>query len=775
MVTDVGNAVNVSFAKATYDVPEGDRVVVTVTLSDDPDQTVVIPITKTNRGTTADADYSGVPANVTFHAGGSPGPRDQTFTVTATDDRINDDGESLRLTFGTLPGSVTSTSPSAATVSITDDDVAGVTLSKTSLDIGEGGSETYTVVLTSEPTADVTIESRAPSGSASELTVNPSSLTFTSGDWESSQTVTVSAGSDDGFTDDTGTITHRVTSSDSDYNNRSVGSVAVRVDDDEEVPVTVKFGRADYTVAEGGTVDVTVSLNRDPQRRVEIPIDEDEPGTGRSPGGFDYSGVPSSVTFESGGDTSKTITFEATDDDDDDDGESVRLSFGALTALAAVTAGTPSASTISITDDDHPIVERQLQERHLRRERGRQRQRDAHAQRGARTQRHGGYIGHHHQQRRRQRPTTTPCPTRSRSGPTTRRNRYRSGRPRIPSMTTTNRSALELMSSALPDRVDGGTHSSTTVSINDDDGSGVLITPTALTVPEGGSRTYTVKLTSQPTADVTVDITSDNSDVTHNAAGDTLTFTAANWASNQTVRVSAAEDADHLDDTATISHRVTSSDGDYAVITPPDIKVTVTDDEKVPVEVNFERATYVIDEGDEVTVTVTLDADPERTVTIPFVKTEVHATRADYGGVPSSVTFRSGDTEQTFTVTTVNDTDDDDDERIDLAFGTPPDAVTRGSVDATSILIEDDDDPQVTVSFKEPSYRVAEGADQVITVTLNADPKRDVTVEISATGQEGVTLQGDPDPDADPDYFGRAGQLDVQCRRHGAELHDHRR
>ena len=177
----LANAVTVSFGDATYTVPEGDSVEITVTLSGDPDQTVVIPITTTNQGTTADADYSGVPANVTFSAGGS---LEQTFTVTTTDDRINDDGESLRLTFGTpLPASVSTTSPSAATVRITDDDVAGVTLSKTSLNIAEGGSGDYSVVLTSEPTADVTIESRAPAGS--DLTVNPSSLTFTSGDWDS--------------------------------------------------------------------------------------------------------------------------------------------------------------------------------------------------------------------------------------------------------------------------------------------------------------------------------------------------------------------------------------------------------------------------------------------------------------------------------------------------------------------------------------------------------------------------------------------------------------
>ena len=225
-VTDVANAVNVSFSDATYDVPEGDSVEVTVTLSADPDQTVVIPLTAAGRGGLEDADYGGVPANVTFSAGGS---LEQTFRVTTTDDRIDDDGESLRLTFGTpLPDSVSTTSPSAATVSITDDDVAGVTLSKTSLDIGEGGSGDYTVVLTSEPTADVTIESRAPAGS--DLTVNPSSLTFTSGNWESPQTVAVSAADDNDFTDDTGTIRHRVTSGDSDYNNRSVGSVAVTVD-----------------------------------------------------------------------------------------------------------------------------------------------------------------------------------------------------------------------------------------------------------------------------------------------------------------------------------------------------------------------------------------------------------------------------------------------------------------------------------------------------------------------------------------------------------------
>ena len=728
--------VRVSFAGATYSVPEGGSVEVTVTLSADPERTVDIPLSAAGRGGLEDAEYSVVPEKVTFSTGGS---LEQTVTVTTTDDRINDDGESLRLTFGTLPGRVTSTSPSAATVSINDDDVAGVTLSETSLGIAEGGSGDYTVVLTSEPTSDVTIEFNAPSGS--DLRVSPASHTFTNADWETLQTVTVSAVHDDGFSNDTGTITHRVRSSDSDYNNRSVDSVAVTVDDDEEVPVTVKFGRANYTVAEGGTVDVTVTLNRDPKRTVTIPIETDNQN------GADYSGVPSSVTFISP-DTSETIIFEATQDSDDDDGESVRLSFGGLPD--AVTAVTPSASTISITDDDHPIV-------------------DVSFEKDTYDVNEGGSVDVMLMLSEAPGRSVTIQIDKTDSGATTAdysvpgavtfgRNdteKSISFSATQDSINDDNESVRLTLSSTLPDRVEAVSPSSTTVSINDDDGPGVLITPTALTVPEGRSRTYTVKLTSEPTASVTVNLsTSGSTTVTHDATNNMLTFTAANWATNQTVRVSAAEDdADHDDETATISHSVTSADGDYQRITPPDINVavTVTDDEEVPVEVSFDRATYVIDEGADRVVRVTLDVDPERTVTIPFVKTEVGATSADYGGVPSSVTFRSGDTEQMFTVTTVNDTVDDDDERIELSFGTPlPEAVTTGSFGATSIQITDDDAPEVTVSFEKSSYRVAEGESVEVTVTLTVDPKRDVTVEIRASGQGGATEQNN----TGADYFG---------------------
>ena len=90
---------------------------------------------------------------------------------------------------------------------------------------------------------------------------------------------------------------------------------------------------------------------------------------------------------------------------------------------------------------------------------------------------------------------------------------------------------------------------------------GVTVSPTDLTIDEGGSGTYTVELNTQPTSDVTVTVNdpAGKTDVTAESAS--LTFTKSNWGTSQTVTVSAAEDDDASRDTATVTHIV--SGGDY--------------------------------------------------------------------------------------------------------------------------------------------------------------------------------------------------------------------
>ena len=88
-------AVTVSFDAANYEAVEGGPgVVVTVQLSAVPERIVEVPLTATvTGGATAqgetEADYTGMPASVTFAANDT----EKTFTVTAVDDSIDDDDE----------------------------------------------------------------------------------------------------------------------------------------------------------------------------------------------------------------------------------------------------------------------------------------------------------------------------------------------------------------------------------------------------------------------------------------------------------------------------------------------------------------------------------------------------------------------------------------------------------------------------------------------------------------------------------------------------------
>ena len=108
-------------------------------------------------------------------------------------------------------------------------------------------------------------------------------------------------------------------------------------------------------------------------------------------------------------------------------------------------------------------------------------------------------------------------------------------------------------------------------------------------------------------------------------------------------------------------------------------------------------STTIETKENEVTITVTLSADPERSVTVPLTSTNQDgASNTDYSGVPASVTFASGDTEKTFTFAATADEVDDDGESVKLAFGTLPDGVTAGSTAEAVVSITDDDVPAGT-------------------------------------------------------------------------------
>ena len=356
-------------------------------------------------------------------------------------------------------------------MTIHDDDEAGLVLSEGSLGPSEGGSESYTVALATQPSASVTVTITGHSGT--DLTLGETSLMFTTTNWATGQSVTVTAGHDDDTVDDEEVLTH--TASGGGYGSVSE-DLPVTVDDDDEAGLVLSEGS--LGPSEGGSESYTVALATQPSASVTVTI------TGHS--GTDLTLDETSLTF--------TTTNWAT-------GQSVR-----------VTAG---------HDDDTVDDEEVL----------------THTASG------GGYGS---------------------------------------------------VSEDLPVTVDDDDADTDPVVI---DGAGLVLSTASLGLSEGASTSYTVKLSTQPSASVTVTITGHSgTDLTLDETS--LTFTTTNWATGQSVTVTAGQDADAVDDTATLEH--SASGGGYGSVTE-DLPVTIHDDDEaglVPPQIGGIFAYFTVAYGD---------------------------------------------------------------------------------------------------------------------------------------------------------------------------------
>ena len=101
----------------------------------------------------------------------------------------------------------------------------GVAVSPRSLTIEEGESESYTMVLTAEPSDNVTI---SISGAEDDVRIDKSSLRFTPSNWNTPKAVKVTLAQDDDARDDREvTLQHEITSDDGTYDIYEPNSVRV--------------------------------------------------------------------------------------------------------------------------------------------------------------------------------------------------------------------------------------------------------------------------------------------------------------------------------------------------------------------------------------------------------------------------------------------------------------------------------------------------------------------------------------------------------------------
>ena len=326
-----------------------------------PGSDAVIPLSTTNLDGATGDDYSGVPASLTF----GPTDMEKTFTFTATQDSVDDDGESVKLTFDSpLPAGVSRGSVPETTVSINDDDdpVVTVNFELASYSVSESDDAstvddkenevTVKVTLSAEPerTVDITLIP-ANQGDTSDADYSLSAASVTFGPTETSKTFTFTA-TQDSVDDDGESVKLTFGSAlPAGVSRGSVPETTVSINDDDVPAVEVSFEQDSYTVSEGSGVTVKVKLDAEPERTVDITLIPANQGASDD----DYSLSAASLTFGPT-DMEKTFTFTATQDSDDDDRESVKLTFGSPLPTG-VSAGTTYETTVSITDDDVPAVE----------------------------------------------------------------------------------------------------------------------------------------------------------------------------------------------------------------------------------------------------------------------------------------------------------------------------------------------------------------------------------------------------------------------------------
>ena len=226
-------------------------------------------------------DYSTIQGNnFLFETGGfsmdgTEWQAEKTYIISVTNDDIDEDDETFLLNlkyvhniFGknmivdASGNACDSVDGCEVTVTITDDDTAGVTVSKSAVTVTEQDTtgDTYTVVLDSQPTANVTITIGGQT--AADITAAPTPLTFTTTNWGTPQTVTVTAGNDTDTATDTHSLTHSATSTDTKYSGISIANVGVTVNDDDSANSAPTFSMSteSRTLAENTAAGQNVGL-----------------------------------------------------------------------------------------------------------------------------------------------------------------------------------------------------------------------------------------------------------------------------------------------------------------------------------------------------------------------------------------------------------------------------------------------------------------------------------------------------------------------------------
>ena len=275
----------------------------------------------------------------------------QMITVTGADDAVDDGDQMFTITLG----AAASSDPAYGGVDPTDldginsdDDTVGIVIAPTT-DLATteaGGADAFTVVLQSEPTADVTLA--IASSDTGEATVSVGQLVFTAATWDQPQTVTVT-GVNDFFDDGDQPFTVTIgaaASGDAQYAGIDPDDLAGVNADNDTAGIVVTPTAGLVTTETGGTATFRVVLSSRPAGDVTIPVTSSDLSEGTP--------APTSLTFTAATwNQPRTVTVTGVDDTVADGNQTYSILLGPAVAMDPSYAGlNPSDVGVTNLDND---------------------------------------------------------------------------------------------------------------------------------------------------------------------------------------------------------------------------------------------------------------------------------------------------------------------------------------------------------------------------------------------------------------------------------------
>ncbi len=543
---DEERGITVDMAELT--IAEGATASYNVALTSQPTGTVTVMV----RGQSG--DVTATPSRLTFTT--SNWDDSQEVEVKVGEDADGEIDAEVELEHVASGGGYNGVAGGMVTVKSTENDIKGVTATPRSFTVKEGSSAiSYNVFLKTEPKSPVTVAITLGSEpdeteNIDSLMVSPMSLRFTAGNWYIPQVVSVRAAEDSDSVEGTVTLTH--TASGGGYDGLTALPVMVEIDDNDEAGLTLS--KTSLQIAEGSRKTYTVVLNTEPSQTAMVAVN--------SPSGV--SATPASMDFTAGNwNVPRTVTVHATDNEIEAAQDETENITHTVTGYSVV--GDLPAVAVTIKDNDTPGVV--IDPTSLTVTEG---ESDTYAVVLTK------------------RPTATVTVAISGAAGDVRVNR------RTLSFSTSSWSREQMVTVSVSEDDDAIsdvgvtlTHevtgadeyealaatriSEVMVTPKENDTRGVTVNPTMLTIAAGVSGSYRVRLNTEPTDDVTIEVNSPE-DVT--VTGSPMVFTTGNWRTEQTVTVMVSEDAGGEEPKSVmLTHSV--SGGDYLGVEPASVTVTI--------------------------------------------------------------------------------------------------------------------------------------------------------------------------------------------------------